>query len=219
MVLSVSVPAGAQFRITPSADIVSSYVWRGVYTAGASFQPGLSLEYKGLSLAGWGSTDFNADGSNEFDLSLGYTLGNLSLSVTNYWWSGLAGNYTDENSHLYEATVGYGIGNLSLSWNTFFAGADKTTDDDGKEQQAFSSYFEASYGFDAEGVTFTPAIGISPWTSSLYHGEHTGFTVSNLSLTAGKEIRITESFSLPVFVRGIYSPSTDKAILVFGLSF
>ncbi|OAV66309.1 hypothetical protein Barb6_02627 [Bacteroidales bacterium Barb6] len=207
---------GKKFEVTPSADLVSSYVWRGVYTAGASFQPGVTLSYAGLSLGAWGSTDFLDGGSNEFDLALGYSFGNVSLGVTDYWWSGRDALYTDKGSHLYEATVGYGIGNLSLQWNTFFAG-DQDKKENGDNQ--FSTYVEASYGFDVQGVTLTPTVGISPWTG-IYHGaDNTGFGFSQLSLTASKSLKITDSFSLPVFAQAIYSPTTEKAFMVFGINF
>lgn len=38
-------------------DLVSSYIWRGFYQTGASFQPTLSLGV-GNFLTAWGSTDF-----------------------------------------------------------------------------------------------------------------------------------------------------------------
>ena len=40
----------SKFEITPAADIVSSYVWRGVYQTSASVQPSLKASYAGLSL-------------------------------------------------------------------------------------------------------------------------------------------------------------------------
>ena len=49
-----------QFEIAPSADLVSSYVWRGVYQTGASVQPSINLSYAGFSLTAWGSTDFSS---------------------------------------------------------------------------------------------------------------------------------------------------------------
>ena len=67
----------SKFEITPAADIVSSYVWRGVYQTSTSVQPSIKASYAGLSLTAWGSTDFNTT-AKEFDLTLGYTTGWLS---------------------------------------------------------------------------------------------------------------------------------------------
>ena len=38
-----------KFEIAPAADLVSSYVWRGVYQTGPSVQPSIALSYAGLS--------------------------------------------------------------------------------------------------------------------------------------------------------------------------
>lgn len=94
--LFISVTTSAQekkkFEVTPAADIVSSYVWRGGYDAGASIQPSLTLSYAGFSLEAWGSTDFSTSAdefkSKEFDLTLGYQIKGFEIAVTDYWWSG-----------------------------------------------------------------------------------------------------------------------------------
>ena len=39
-------------------DLVSSYIWRGFYQTGASFQPTLSLGVGNFTLTAWGSTDY-----------------------------------------------------------------------------------------------------------------------------------------------------------------
>ena len=44
-------------------DLVSSYIWRGFYQTGASFQPTLSLGVGNFSLTAWGSTDFQGANS------------------------------------------------------------------------------------------------------------------------------------------------------------
>ena len=213
---------GKQFEIAPAADLVSSYVWRGVYQTGPSVQPSIALSYAGVSLTAWGSTDFSSisdpDKGKEFDLTLGYGIGGFSIGVTDYWWAGEGkryGNYS--NSHYFEGTVGYNFGEsfpLGITWSTMFAGGDKKAD--GKQQ--FSTYVEAGYSFNVFGVNVTPSIGVSPWTG-MYHREGTdGFALSTVSLKASKEIKVTDSFSLPVFAQCIIAPIQDNVFLVFGLS-
>ena len=46
-------------------DLVSSYVWRGFYQTGASFQPTLGFGVGDFSLTAWGSTDFDGVSSGE----------------------------------------------------------------------------------------------------------------------------------------------------------
>lgn len=211
-----------QFEIAPSADLVSSYVWRGVYQTGASVQPSINLSYAGFSLTAWGSTDFSSlsdpDKGKEFDLTIGYGIGGFSIGVTDYWWAGEGHRYGDySNSHFFEGTVGYNFGEsfpLGITWSTMFAGDDKKADGD----RWFSTYVEAAYDFSILGVDVTPSIGVSPWTG-MYHREgKDGFALCTIALRASKEIKITDSFSLPVFAQAIVAPNQDNVFLVFGLS-
>lgn len=50
-----------EFKI--QGDLVSSYVWRGFYQTGASFQPTLGFGIGGFSITAWGSTDFDGTSS------------------------------------------------------------------------------------------------------------------------------------------------------------
>ena len=47
--------ASAQVRFNVQGDLVSSYVWRGMYQTGASIQPTLSFSVENLSLTAWTS--------------------------------------------------------------------------------------------------------------------------------------------------------------------
>ena len=70
-----------------------------------------------------------------------------------------------------------------------------------------------------KGVDLTASLGVTPWTG-LYHREGTnGFDVSSVSLKASKEIKVTDSFDLPLFVQCIFSPNQDNVYLVVGMSF
>ena len=211
-----------QFEIAPSADLVSSYVWRGVYQTGASVQPSINLSYAGFSLTAWGSTDFSSlsdpDKGKEFDLTIGYGIGGFSIGVTDYWWAGEGHRYGDySNSHFFEGTAGYNFGEsfpLGITWSMMFAGGDKKADGD----RRFSTYVEAAYDFSVLGVDVTPSIGVSPWTG-MYHREgKDGFALCTIAFKASKEIKITDSFSLPVFAQAIVAPNQDNVFLVFGLS-
>jgi uncharacterized protein (TIGR02001 family) len=206
--------SGVDFSV--NADIVSSYVWRGLYQGGgASIQPGLSLSVNGFSIGAWGSSNFSG-GNKEVDFTVGYEIAGLSLAVTDYWWEGEgAFNYFKyEDAHHFEASLGYTLPTesfpLSLSWNTMFAGAD--TKADGK--RASSTYISATYPFSIKSVGLEAAIGITPW-EGIYAEK---FAVTNISLKASKEIKITDSFSLPVFGQVIINPNSEGIYFVFGVS-
>ena len=108
-------------EFTIQGDLVSSYVWRGIYQGGAaSFQPTLGFNIGDFSLTAWGSTDFDGNksseglASKEIDLTAAYTLGESgpTLSVASLWWAGQgAGKYfnfkSHETAHFFEAGLAY----------------------------------------------------------------------------------------------------------------
>ncbi|MDR1644515.1 MAG: hypothetical protein LBS05_01630 [Tannerellaceae bacterium] len=212
-----------KLEVSAGADLVSSYVWRGIYQTGVSLQPALTLSYGGLSLGVWGSTDFStADQAyipKEFDVTLGYEAGGFSIGVTDYWWAGETAPYGEYTaSHFIEGSIGYGFGEafpLSLSWSTML-GLDGDKNANGKQQ--YSTFASAGYDFKVKDVALTASIGVSPWTGIYHKADTKGFVLSTLSLKATKEIKITDSFSLPVFVETIVAPNQDNAFLVIGVS-
>jgi len=219
LMASVSVAAQeSKVEIVPAADVVSSYVWRGMYQTGFSIQPALTLSGGGFSIGAWGSTDLSTAGdetrSKEFDLTLGYAAGGFGLSVTDYWWSGEGARYGRyKTDHYFEGTVSYDFGEkcpLNLAWHTMFAGGDK--DEDGKLQ--YSSYAEIGAHFNLMGVEVVPGIGISPWTG-LYSN---GFGLNEISLKATKQIKLGDSFSLPCYVKVIAAPEHDNVFLIMGVT-
>lgn len=218
------VQAQSSVELTGGVDLVSKYVWRGVYQSGASLQPGIGIEYAGFSLGAWGSTPLDFSEFKELDLTIGYSIAGFSVAVTDYYWNGIDGSFYDYylRNHLFEGSLAYRFGPkfpLYVSWSTFFAG-DMDKDEEGKQQ--YSSYFEVGYDFSFKGVDFTASVGGAPWDSPAWLVPANGkkdFQISQVSLKAVKEIRFTPKYSAAVFVQGIASPATDMAHLVVGLSF
>lgn len=221
--LAVGATSYAQDEIetTISGDIVSSYIWRGQDLGNVSLQPTLGVGYKGLSLIAWGSVGLtDASDTKEFDLTLAYTIGGLNIGVTDYWLNeGLdpKNRYfkydAHETNHVFEANIGYDFGFASLQWFTNFAGNDGVNKD-GK--RAYSSYAEVAVPFKLVTVDWTAAAGVVPYATD-YYGT-TGFAVTNLTLRADKEIKVTDSFSIPVFGQVTANPCSQKAYLVLGLT-
>ena len=104
----------AQDKVEASvgADLVSGYIWRGQDLGGVSIQPSLGISYKGLSLGAWGSVGFESSDTKEFDLTLGYSTGGFSISVTDYWFNTQVptNKYfkygAHSTAHVFEAQVG-----------------------------------------------------------------------------------------------------------------
>ena len=205
---------------TIAADVVNQYIWRGVDAGNVSLQPTLGVAYKGLSLTAWGSVGLSeSSDTKEFDFTLGYTTGGLNVGITDYWFS--VGQDPDARyfkydahgtNHVFEAFVGYDFGVVSAQWYTNFAGNDYKADD----KRAYSSYFEVSVPFKLSAIEWTAIAAVVPYTSGQYGTN--GFAVTNLSLRATKDIKITDTFSIPIFGQVTGNPCSQKAYLVFGFT-
>ena len=214
-------PLHAEIETTVGADIVSRYIWRGCDLGEAAIQPTLGVSAAGFDLTLWGSTGIVrfAD-TKEFDITLSYGLEGLSIGVTDYWFNvgpepyGRYFKYGKETTnHVFEAFVGYDFGLASITWNTNFAGNDFKADG----SSAFSSYCELSAPFSLGGAEWTAALGFVPFESPLYGTE--GFAVTNITLSASKELEITDRFCLPISAGLTINPCSEMAYLVFGISF
>ena len=204
------------------SDIVSSYIWRGQDLGGVSLQPTLGLEYKGISLSAWGSVGLaDPADTKEFDITLGYTIGGLNIGITDYWFN--AGLDPQDRyfkydahgtNHVFEANIGYDFGVVSAQWYTNISGNDGVNKD-GK--RAYSSYFEVAAPFKLATCDWTATVGAVPFATDFYGTN--GFAVTNLAVRASKDIKVTDSFSIPIFGEVSANPCSQKAYLVVGMSF
>ena len=223
MMIATGLSATAQESVetTVAADVVNQYIWRGQDLGNVSLQPTLGIGYKGLSLTAWGSVGLtDSNDTKEFDLTLAYTVGGFNIGITDYWFNaGLdpeARYFMYEahgTNHVFEANIGYDFGPASIQWYTNFAGNDGVNKD-GK--RAYSSYVEASVPFKLATVDWSATAGAVPFATDFYGTS--GFAVTNLSLKATKDIKVTDSFSIPIFGQVTANPCTQKAYLVFGFT-
>ena len=223
MWLAVSMATLAQEKVetTICSDVVSSYIWRGQDLGDVSVQPTLGIGYKGLSLTAWGSVGLSdPSDTKEFDLTLGYAISGLNIGITDYWFnSGLdpKNRYfkydAHGTNHVFEANVGYDFGLASLQWFTNFAGNDGMNND-GK--RAYSSYVELTVPFKLAAVDWTATAGAVPFSTDFYGTD--GFAVTNLALKAAKDIKVTDTFSIPVFGQVVANPCSQKAYMVIGFT-
>jgi hypothetical protein len=232
-VKSQEVSSTSHFKV--SADLVSSYVWRGSLSTSAptpNLQPTLAFTQGNFEIGVWGSTDF-AGSYKELDTYLSYTAGQFKFTFTDYNWNFDKTNYFDylnrATGHRLEGSIGYtGSENLpiSITWNTMFYGFDKQADDTTK--QAFSTYIELGYSRGIATVFF----GFTPWTG-LYNNYGVtafdpeagkkSFSIVNIGTSVTKTVKITDSFSLPVKATLIVNPSAtysrgDYVSLVIGIT-
>lgn len=211
-----------------TADLVSSYVWRGVLstvTPTPNIQPTFAFVKGGLELGVWGSTDFIGS-YKEIDLYASYKAGAFKFTATDYNWNFKTGyfNYKkDETDHILEGSVVYSGPEsfpMSISVNVMVFGADKKYDTElmaaDPDKQAYSTYIELGYVYK----NFFPFIGITP--SDGYYGDGyggtTGFGVVNLGITGTKSLNITNNFSLPLKATLGFNPQKKDAYLVFAIT-
>lgn len=217
-----------KLTISGNLGFVSDFIWRGMdQESGASFQPEMTIGWKGLSLSLWGNQSLANRPYKEIDITLDYSIGGLSLSLTDMWWGGVDAPYgyyrrgPEDNpvdgAHHLEGTVYYSFAEtlnfpLALSWSTWVAGADV---EGAKGGRAFSSYCTVECPLQCPfDVMFTTSVGLTPWAG--YY--HSGFGVTDITFTAEREFNLTQSLSLPVFVRAVVSPISDRVYLVGGVS-
>ena len=223
LVMGMTALAQDKVEATISGDLVSNYIWRGQDCGDVSIQPTLGVSYKGLSLTAWGSVGLsNSNDTKELDLTLSYTTGGFNIGITDYWFNvGLdpENRYfkydAHGTNHVFEANIGYDFGLVSLQWYTNFAGNDGLNKN-GK--RAYSSYFEANVPFKLATVDWSVTVGVIPYATSYYNEWTSGFSVTNIALKASKDIKITDSFSIPLFAQLVGNPRTQKGYFVLGFT-
>jgi hypothetical protein len=189
-------------EVSVGADIVSSYVWRGLDCGdGAAVQPYVEFSSGGFALGAWGSYAIGSDGDPEADLYAGYGFENgLYIGVTDYFFPSDDVEYLDTDDHTFEANLGYEVGAVSLSANMYF---DSNSNDD--------MYFEVGYDFGLASLFIGG--GDESYT------EDGDFAICNLGISADKEIEITDTFTLPMFGSVILNPDSEDMYIVVGMSF
>lgn len=195
---------------TAGADVVSSYVWRGLYLSNAAVQPALSFSSGGFEIGGWGSASF--DGVLEADLYAAYTFGfGLTLGVTDYYFPSIedGNDYFDTGkatgAHIVELNGGYEISGFSLAANYVLNEAG------GAGSVGGDKYFEVGYAFNNVSLFVGGGDGLQ--------SEDGDFNITNIGIGVTKEMTITPSFTIPITCSAILNPDREKFYLVAAISF
>lgn len=194
-------------------DIYNTYVWRGTkYGNGPSFQPGVKFNSGGFTLGAWGAYSASnsrhvieegteVDAYREADLYASYALNfgeksTLTFAVTDYFFPGGSSMYFDSDSHYVEPMLTLGLGNFGIS------AAYMTNVED--------TYVEA--GYTAGAVTLFAGAGDGQYTVDQE------FNFCNVGIKTIKEIKVSETFVLPVSGSVVLNPSTEQFHIVVGFS-
>lgn len=210
------------FSVT--ADVVSSYVWRGVAQENSrggspNIQPTISYSIGVFNIGAWSSYSFSGN-VKEVDLFATLLLPHaFSVTITDYNWNNGNDNNTGyfnyintKTGHVFEGTIAYAGTQsfpLSITWNTMVYGADKKVN----ENQAFSTYVELGWPVNQHIRTF---LGASLFDSPNYYNSR--FSVINLGLRVAKDIKLSGSFTFPVYGIIGANPQAGKVFCVVGLT-
>lgn len=136
----LSAKAEVEFSYEAGAEVVSSYLWRGQYNGGLSFQPNLTIGYEGenssLSIGAWGSLGasdwkligkqdgYQAEFIPEIDIIGSFSFFGVTVGFTHYYYFGgsnffcwdKVANWSDEmvenNTSTTELQLGYNFENI-----------------------------------------------------------------------------------------------------------
>ncbi len=215
---SVNVFSQEKFEVDFQTDIVSQNIFRGQDQGNAAIQPAVSAAWKGLKLEVLGSVGLvNHNDLRQIDMIASYNIGKFTMGVVNYWDDepNEPYFYFGKNSgHQFEGFLSYDFGIVEASWGTVFAGSDARNSDN---KRVYSSYFELTAPFTVKGIDGDVQLGIVPWATDYYNTS--GFAVTNIALNLSKDVKITDSYSLPLFVSLIGNPCTRDLFFVAGMSF
>ncbi len=211
--------------------LVSSYLWRGViFDPLPNVQPYCYATFaKHLKVGFSGSYNFTGSyGAPYFYTTLQF--GRFSANFADYFANGGNEFFNFDGKttgHLVEGYLKWAESErfpMQFVASVMFYGADKkvieylplTNHAVLSDANNFSTYFEATYvrAIKKGSIHFTA--GLTGSESYLYGTKNLGFT--NLSVTAYKEICITEKFKLPLFTSLILNPETRHTHVVFGIS-
>lgn len=224
-------PEAPEPKFTAALDVVYPYLWRGIkyYGDKVAFQPYMEYSFTDkLSVGVWATTNFSnaADAYNEFDWSIAYQVSPIvKVMLSDYYWPATKKAHEEDSSNSRDGYFDYSEGSaqtldfsimldfsekgvpLDFQWNTIVGGNDyKYNENENPTTRAFSSYAEIGYTYSLEsaGLDVRPFVGAVVVNGGYYGVDASGkagFTFSNVGINVAKELKMTDKFSLPVFIR------------------
>jgi hypothetical protein len=200
------------------ADLVSRYLWRGqLLAAGPAIQPSISYTSGAFEIGAWGSYGISSgfDGT-EADIYLTYSFGPISATLTDYYFpSDRTGadfnnyfDYSETTNHVFEGMLSYESDNSPFSASVAYDFYGDDPDD--------SFYIKLGYALSDN--TDIAVEGGNGWYS-YESGDGDSFDLVGIGISHTKEIKISDSYSLPIFGTFVINPDSEKIFLVFGINF
>lgn len=210
-----------------STDIVSRYIWRGseygkfnLTQNSPHIQPTAAFTYSkddsfSASLGFWGSYGFNGDYS-ESDIYVNFYIPtnfmDFSCTFNDYFYPfyGLSfSNFEGDGlgAHTIEANL-----SMTLKDTPIRLMLSKNIHNDIPDDNSF--YVELGYSFALDPINLDLFCGMAKGTSVWHSVSTDKFEFINIGFTAKKDIRVSESFTIPAAFSWIYNPHQKITYLV-----
>lgn len=189
-----------------------------------------------FSVGFWGTHNYKKEyydengttkGYREIDLVLNYTVSDfLTISAQQYYWpstdkqEGVSNKFFDwgnTSSNTLDLMLMFDFSEHGVPvWftaSTFLAGNDYRYKDefDEKGKQNFTTYTEIGYNYEAPlGITIAPVVGVVWNNKAQYYiaGDYDKPSLVNLGCRVSKEIKLSESVVMPIWLNYTYN-ATD----------
>jgi len=204
------------------ADIVSSYMWRGLcFDLSPNIQPTFSYTKGNLEFGFWGSPNILGT-YRETDLYASYSLKNITLVVYDYFSSNKSYFLYDNKttSHIFEVYAVYEPKKapLKITAGTLVYGDDKkmkinSISTDTTYINQYSAYAELAYFFSCKNITLELSIGGTPIKG--YYAKKAGIT--NISLSGERNFNIDSNHKIPVKISVITNIQKKNIFMVLGV--
>lgn len=207
-------------------DVQTKYIWRGMEMmtedAAPVLFPSVNYSWKGLYVYAMGGYAINGKYA-EVDLGASYSWNGLTVGVYDYYYPTVDGKQDKyfgggkRTGHWLEAAINFAPEKIPFTaiLSSFFAGADKYTDADGKEKQAYSTYLEVGTYYDfLDRNRIALNVGAA-FNKSCYNNYEHYFSVCNIELKYTYSVQFKSGWILPLSVAYIYNPVFDKSFVNF----
>jgi hypothetical protein len=220
--------------VNTGVDLYNRYVWRGLDIASTpSVQPSIALDYAGFEFGTWGAYTLSneASGSDEIDFWLSYTGSfaegaSYTLMAIDYYFPNAGIKFFNFNNHdavsddsipdpgAHTIELGLSITgpeSLPLTFSAYF----NIYNDAGS-----NTYFQIDYPFSVNETDMNLFCGVAGGSEDNpnYYGTEK-LNAINIGVSAGRELTISDSFSLPLTLAFIVNPQAEISYLLAGLSF
>ncbi len=236
LILTMAVSAGAEggVVVNSSVDFYNRYVWRGLDIARTpSIQPSLSLGYCGFEFGTWGAYTLSNEASDndEIDFWLSYTrpLENgvsVTAIITDYYFPN-AGidffNFNDFNAVVEDTIPDPGAHTLEAGLSITGPAPFPVTVSgyvNFYNEAGDNTYFQVDYPLTVSETNLNFFCGFTGGSKDNpdYYGTD-DLQAINIGVTAVRNIKVSETFALPLTVSSIVNPNAEISYLLVGLSF